>query len=375
MGMGYGYVPPQTPQPYGHVPCPNWLMRNKGLAALVAAGLLLAVLVTGWAVADAAGRSPSPPTFLASNASEVVLIQWQTTTGNNIQGTIASDTITGTAPSKTVSVQSAPFSGAINGSTVTMTINGGLLIGARTITATLNGGTLALSGIGTGGTIQATTLIQSSTSAYNQAVATLQGRVRRANVLAAQAQAAQQRQQQINQDLQTAQTDLSTVEAVSFSSDLNALTSDVKQTNSDLATEEKDAVGGPNADGGGCYNLQQNVEYDAQQNVDYDLQQNLGYDLQQNLLPDIRTARQDTATLRADLQKLSSDGVAAPPGVSAAISSVQAKTKQAKAAANTDINQANADDIQAYAIANNMATGSCAGDGIGKPTALLPHLH
>jgi hypothetical protein len=373
--MGYGYVPPQAPQSYGYVPRPNWLMRNKGLAVLIAAGLLLAVLATGWAVAVAAGRPSGPPTFLASNASEVVLIQWQTTAGNNIQGTMASDTITGTAPSETVSVQSAPFSGTINGGTVTMTIAGGLLAGARTITATLTGGTLALSGIGAGGTIQTTTLSQSSTSAYNQAVAALQGRVRRANVLAVQAQAAQQRQQQINQDLQTAQTGLSTVEGVSFGSDLNALTSDVKQTNSDLAAEEKDAVGGPNADGGGCYNLQQNVEYDAQQNVDYDLQQNLGYDLQQNLRPDIRAARQDIATLEADVQKLSSDGVPAPAGVSAAISSVQAKIKQAKAAANTDINQANADDIQAYAIANNMATGSCAGDGIGKPAGLLPHLH
>lgn len=52
------------------------------------------------------------------------------------------------------------------------------------------------------------------------------------------------------------------------------MASDLKQTNSDLASEEKDAAAGPNADGGDCYNLQQNVEYDAQQNVDYDLQQN-----------------------------------------------------------------------------------------------------
>ena len=67
--MGYGYVPPQAPQPYGYVPRPNWLMRNKGLAALIAAGLLLAVLATGWAVAVAAGRSSGPPTFLASMAT------------------------------------------------------------------------------------------------------------------------------------------------------------------------------------------------------------------------------------------------------------------------------------------------------------------
>jgi hypothetical protein len=57
------------------------------------------------------------------------------------------------------------------------------------------------------------------------------------------------------------------------------------------------------------------------------------------------------------------------------MSSVLREIKQAKATANIDINQANADDIQAYAIANNMATANCAGDGIGRPTALLPHVH
>jgi hypothetical protein len=98
-------------------------------------------------------------------------------------------------------------------------------------------------------------------------------------------------------------------------------------------------------------------------------------DLQQNLLPDIRSARQDIATLESDLQTLSGDGVPAPTGVAAAIRSVDNAIRQAKAAANADIDQVNADDVRAYAIADNMATGSCSGDGISKPTALLPHVH
>lgn len=369
MSANYGYVPPS---PYGHMPArQNWVQRNKSLAALITVAALLVAVVAAYL----ASRSSGPSSFLASNSSQVEFIQWQPAASGGIQGTIASDQASGTAPNETVAVQSVQFTGTVNGSSVTMNIDGGFLVGIRTLNATLNGGTLSLSFVGSGGSIQTSTLVQSSTSAYNTAVAALHKQVSHANLLAAQAEAQAQQQQQHNQDLQTAQQDLATVQGVSFGSDLSALAGDVKQTNADLAGERKDAAGGPNADGGGCYNLQQNVEYDAQQNVDYDLQQNLGYDLQQNLLPDIRSARQDITTLEGDLQTLSGDGVAAPAGVAAAISSVDGAIRQAKATANADIDQANADDVQAYSIADSMATGSCAGDGIGKATALLSHIH
>ena len=369
MSANYGYVPPS---PYGSVPArQNWVMRNKGLAAVIAVAALFGAVVAAYL----ASRSPGPSSFLASNSAQVEFIQWQPAASGGIQGTIASDQVSGTAPDETVSVQSVQFTGTVNGSSVTMNIDGGFLVGIRTLNATLNGGTLSLSFVGSSGSIQTSTFVQSGISAYNLAVAALHKQVSHANVLAAQEQARAQQQQQDNQDLQTAQQDLATVQGVSFASDLNALAGDVKQTNSDLAGEQKDAAAGPNADGGGCYNLQQNVEYDAQQNVDYDLQQNVGYDLQQNLLADIRSARQDVATLEGDLQALSGDGVAAPAGVAAAISSVDSAIRQAKATANADIDQANADDVQAYSIADNMATGSCAGDGIGKPAALLSHIH
>src|SRR5579863_9492989 len=177
MTHGYGYAP-------------SWPRRNKGLLALVGvvgllAGVIAAVLV---------GRSsPGPSAFLATSSGEVEFITWQPV-GNTIQGTIAYDSITGTAPSQTVSVQSTPFTGSINGSTVSMRINGRVLVGTTTVTAILNGGTLSLSFIGSGGAFQTGTLAQSSVSAYNEAVAALHTRVQRANVLAAQqqAQAAQQ---------------------------------------------------------------------------------------------------------------------------------------------------------------------------------------
>jgi hypothetical protein len=152
------------------------------------------------------------------------------------------------------------------------------------------------------------------------------------------------------------------------------MSGDVSQINSDLAGEQKDAAAGPNA-GGQCYNLTANVEYDVQSNVDYDIQSNLEYDLQTSLTPDIQSARQDIATMKGDLATLANDGVPAPPGVPAAISAVHAEISQAISAANKYIDQANAADAQAYAIANNMATGACAGDGLGSPPPPVRHIH
>src|SRR5262249_9735904 len=65
----------------------------------------------------------------------------------------------------------------------------------------------------------------------------------------------------------------------------------------------------------------------------------------------------------------------APPGAAAAISSVQAAISHAISTANSDIDQANAVDAQAYAITNNMATGACSGDGLGNPPPPVAHIH
>ena len=321
----------------------------------------------------ACGGSPGPASYLASGTSGISFIQWQPgSSGDRIQGTITDDTISGTAPNESVSVESAPFTRAINGSSVTMNLNGGFLVGTQTLTGTLTGNTLTLNILSSSGSIQPDTLTQSDTTAYNQAVAALHKSVRQANLVAAQAQAAQQRQQQDSQDLQTAQTDLATLQAVSFGSDMSALANDVKQTNSDLAGEKNDAANGNGSD---CYNLQSNVEYDAQSNVDYDIQSNLDYDLQTNLIPDIQAARQAITTLQGDQATLASDGLTAPPGDASAVSAAHRAIRQAIAAANADIDQANGDDAEAYAIPNAMATGSCSGDGLGNPPAPVKHIH
>ena len=47
---------------------------------------------------------------------------------------------------------------------------------------------------------------------------------------------------------------------------------------------------------------------------------------------------------------------------------------QAAAKANGEIDQVNANVTQAYSIANGMATGSCAGDGPGRPPVPIGHI-
>jgi hypothetical protein len=334
----------------------------------------LTVTLAGVALAAAACGSPSGPVgYLYSAPSGVLYMQWQPDqSGNGIQGTMTEDGTTGTAPSETISVTTVPITGSINGSSVVIRPQG--LLSTGTLNGTLNGNSLTFSVVTSSGSIQPGTLTQADTAAYNAAVASFRARIRQDNVEAARAQHAQQVIQQDQQDQQKASNDLATLQQVSFSSDIGNLSSDVNQINSDLTTEKSDAAAGPNS-GGQCYNLTSNVDYDVQSNVDYDIQSNLGYDLQTNLIPDIQSVRQDISAMKGDQTTLASDGVAAPSGAAAAISSVQAAISHAISTANNDIDQANAVDAQAYAIANNMATGACSGDGLGSPPAPVAHIH
>src|SRR5215471_12671891 len=161
------------------------------------------------AVAACSGSS-GPASYLASGSSYVDFIQWENTSGSNVQGTMTEDTVSGTAPQESVSANRYPFTGTINGSSVTLTFSG--LLVSSTIYGTLNGGTLTLQVPQSNGTIQPGTMSQADTGAYNSAVAALNGRVRHANVLAAAAQAEAQQQQQNAQAEQTAQDDISTLQ-------------------------------------------------------------------------------------------------------------------------------------------------------------------
>ena len=246
------------------------------------------------------------------------------------------------------------------------------MFGGTGITGTLGSGGLTITTppVSTTGAIDTGTLASSTQSAYNSDVATLRHHLSFANAQAIMNQQYQARQSANTAAEQQASNDLATLSNdTHFGGDLNALASDVRQTNSDLAGERKDAIGGPNADGGDCYNLEDNVDYDATDNVEYDATDDLDYDLQDNLQPDLATVRGDIATLQGDLRKLSTSGLPPTPGAAGVISTARAAISDAITVANTDIAVVNSDVDQAYALARGMATGSCSGDGSGATPA------
>jgi hypothetical protein len=107
--------------------------------------------------------------------------------------------------------------------------------------------------------------------------------------------------------------------------------------------------------------------------VEYDATQDLGYDLQQNLQPAISAVRTDITTVQADQQNLSAAGLPQPPGASTITNTARAAIGHAVTVANGDIAAVNADISQAYALAQGMATGSCAGQGPGPtPQPIAP---
>ena len=165
---------------------------------------------------------------------------------------------------------------------------------------------------------------------------------------------------------QQAQIDLAALRrGDNFASDLRTLSSDAHQAGPDLATTKSDATLGTD------YGNVSTVKIDAS-NVAADATL-VRLDLEA-LMIDIGTATQDIATMKADLANLTTSGLPAPPGATAAIAAAGLAIKKAIPEANSGIDQVNADVPQAYSVANGMATGSCSGDGPGHPPAPISHI-
>lgn len=357
-----------TPQ-YGHVPSPfsrgrMWVLAHKGVTALIAA----AGLTAGVVGAKVATRDSGPPTFLATNSSQVGLIQW--TDSGYLQGTFTDDSTSGTPPSATISSQRVSFTGQVNGSSVTLNFSAFFV--SSTIYGTLNGGTLTLNFPQNNGTIQPSTFVSSDLGTFNADVAALQRRITHANTVAQIAQEKQQQQAQNAQEEQSVQTDVGTLQqdaslasSSNLSSDLANFVSDVQSSNSDLKTAQQDA-----RQSKGYCNASLMVNGDTE-SLDGDLQSIQG---------DIQSIRADMATVRSDIRSvqegvaaLSSKGLTVPANASSVIGMAKANLRRAILQANGYIDQANANDAQGYQIAQGLATASCSGPG--KPTTPVPHIH
>jgi len=342
-------------------------LRLVALAAMtVAAGL-------------AAGCGSSGPAYyLASSSSVVFLAQWAAPQNGQASGSLTYDSITGTAPDETIDVQTMPVNVAMDGGNITFTPSGLDSFLGTSVSGTLSGGELTITAPpdSTTGQLETDSLAASSPSAYNSAVGVLRKAISNQNARAAAAEQAQQQAQQTANDQQAVATDVTTLDsdASSLGNYLSQLGSDVSQTNRDLSSERTAASHGANADGGDCYNLEENVSYDATENVEYDATEDLGYDLQENLQPGIAAVRSDIGQLQADLSALNADGGQPTGDPQSAISAARKAIRQAVSQANADIATVNSDVNEAYSIGNSMATGSCAGMGPGPAPSPIPTL-
>jgi hypothetical protein len=323
--------------------------RRAGLA--VAAATLPVIALAGCG-------SPGSAYYLASDSSQVLLVEWNTPANGQASGDITYDSIS-TAGSDTsapdsLSVQSDPVTVTINGSQVTMS---GFL--GESITGTLSSEQLTITTPPdtSTGEITTDTLSASDASAYNDAVASLNKTINQSNATAAANVQAQQQQQADAQAQQQAQSDLGTLQQNdSFTSDLSTLASDMQQAQSDLGQVESDVSAGQ-----GQYCDGVSTAEDDASAVDDDgsgFSDDLG-----SLANDIATARQDISTLQGDLRALKADGLSYPSGAKATISAARQAITAAISTANQEVATVNGYMTSATNDANSLVSGACSSSG------------
>lgn len=190
-----------------------------------------------------------------------------------------------------------------------------------------------------------------------------------ASVAAASSSAAAQ--QKSAADQQAEQSALATlVRDASLDSELSSISGDVKKTAADVAQTRADAKAGG---GDNCVNASSTVYNDAASVVYNDAQSSLYNDVNTLTQAD-QSVQKDIAAVQSANQQLASDGLPVDPGASSAISAAQDTTATAKSTANGDIDMINKDVSTAYAVANGIAIGPCAGTGPGNPPTPIPHI-
>lgn len=175
--------------------------------------------------------------------------------------------------------------------------------------------------------------------------------------------------------------DLGTLVA-GYAGDLSPLAADIRQTKADLTREKHLAALGPQGNGGSCTVALQMGE--AADEIWHGDQGNFSDDLE-GLTGDISGTRQSIASVQSDLRQVESQELTPPAGAAAAIASAEQGISPAITAANHDINRENTLVSEADSLADSMAkipststanesySGSCLGDGPGRPI-LLHHV-
>jgi hypothetical protein len=341
------------------------------LVIIRAAAAVAAALGTALTIA-ACGGSSIQPGYLAVYGFNVDFIQWEPTSGSNVQGTLTVASVSGAVPQERVFTNPHPFTGTVHGNSVTLTFSG---FPARArIHGTLAGGALTLRVPHAKGVIHQGTLTASDTSDYDAAVAVLSRGIQHANSFAeAQRQARNRRwhaspEKSARIDVAALQQDASLASLSNLGTDLSGFASDIQRADYDLATEEQDVAGSNSY----C-RVTDTVAGNAQ--AVHGVFKSVQGDVKA-MTPDLATVGRDIATVEGDMQTLSDKRLPAPSGADpmAAIATARADISHAITQANGYIDHMNADYAQAYSFAYGQAKDSCLGHGPGIQAAPVPHI-
>jgi hypothetical protein len=200
----------------------------------VASSLTVGALVAG------CGSGSGDGSFIGRASNAVILIQW-TQNGSKLSGSMQEALLQGSAGQEQASSQSQAFTGTVNGSSVTLSLNEGLG-SVSNLTGTLSGSDLDLSLPAQDGGVTTVDMRPGGPSAFNSDLSKLKDEATQANNRAAEQQAAQQQANQVASDAQAAASDLSSLQSAmtdatgtgSDAGDLSQMQKDVDQTKADL---------------------------------------------------------------------------------------------------------------------------------------------
>jgi hypothetical protein len=317
--------------------------------------------VTASAALLAVGCSSNKPTyFVGMDGGSVALITWSAQQNGRANGTITDDSLSGSAPGESVTVQTVRVTVRFDGSRVSFGGNGIYELGGATITGTMSGGRLSLRAPGASGYLESAVLRSATPALYNSDLAKLRLKVTDANTAAKRTRVRTQQpssaqfttdQDQVSSDVTTLQTDASTL-----TSDVTQMSTDEQQVSTDLAQLKSDAA---NGQGASCENVS-TVESDAA-TVDGD-----GTTVEDDgttVTQAIDTVQGDISQLTGDLETLAKAGGSpvGDPSPQAAILQAQTAINDAVTQANSYINTVNGYLQQAFTTTNNLAGSTCGG--------------
>jgi len=347
---------PGTPPP---IPMPSAQpVRNKWYrptwwwtlpaAVVIAVAVLSILLVPSSNKTKSTGIGSSQPPvgtgYLASEPGGTIFLQWNQT-GNAVSGTAQVDNADGNPPNETVSTDTVSVSGQINGSSISLSFNGG-----NTEFGTISGGSFTINFPQQDGTLAPVTFNSASATDFNQAVGRLHSEVDQANQTAANAAQLQQEQGAIQKAVQAVNDDLSALpkDASSIHEALQSFPGTLSQAQTDLATTASDEQKVKSEGGGGSACVDAGtVAVDAGTvSVDDGSAAVDGGGVESAL----STARSDVRSLTSDSQAMQMAQSALPSfqagaptqgTINQAITSANQSIAAAVAQANGDIDQAN----------------------------------